>query len=125
MTSGDPWDEGAPNGELYVKVTAAEMTEGGIITRNGADLYTDVSIIRFPSRGESTSIRVRTIEGDWGNLKVAADAEAGTALRIKGRGAPVKPNASERGDHLFVIKKVVYEDEKKADGDADADADNE
>lgn len=48
------------------------------------------------------------VKGDWGNLKVAADAEAGAALRIKGRGAPVKPGSSERGDHYFVVKKVVY-----------------
>jgi DnaJ-class molecular chaperone len=110
--------EGKPNGELYVKVAAAAMNQGGIIRRNGADLYTDVPIVRFPVRGEATSIRVRTVEGEWGNLAVAADAEAGAALRIRGRGAPLKPGGGERGDHLFVVKKVLYEDVGD-DGEAD------
>lgn len=108
--------EGTPNGELYVKVAAAAMTQGGIIRRLGADLYTDVPVVRFPARGEPASVRVRTVEGDWGSLAVAADAEAGAALRIRGRGAPVKPGSSERGDHLFVVKKVVYENESEDGG---------
>lgn len=55
-------DEGDPDGELYVRVTAAAMNEGGIIYRRGADLYTDVPVVRFPAKGEATSIRVRTVE---------------------------------------------------------------
>ena len=58
-----------------------------------------------------------------------ADVEAGAALRIRGRGAPIKPGSTERGDHLFVVKKVTYEDddggddvvEEEADADTDAD----
>ena len=116
--------EGTPNGELYIKVGASAMNQGGIIVRRGQDLYTDVPIVRFPSRGESTSIRVRTIEGDWGNLSVAADVEAGAALRIRGRGAPVKPGSTERGDHLFVVKKVTY-DKDNGEDDQDEDEDEE
>lgn len=115
--------QGTPNGGLYVKIDAAAMNQGGIITRVGADLYTDVQIVRFPVRGEATAIRVRTVEGDWGNLAVAADAEVGKALRIRGRGAPVKPGSKERGDHLFVVKKVLYEDD--GDGEDTDDVRNE
>lgn len=104
-------DQGAPSdGDLYVKVAAENVNKGGIIRRQGADLYTDV-VVRYPRRGEDTSVRVRTVEGDWGNLKVASDAKIGSALRIAGRGAPTAPGGSTRGDHFFVITKIAFDED--------------
>lgn len=110
-------DQGSPtDGDLYVKVAAETVSKGGIIRRQGADLYTDV-VVRYPKRGEDTSVRVRTVEGDWGTLKVSADAKIGSALRIGGRGAPTAPGETTRGDHFFVITKIAFdEDVVKASG---------
>ena len=53
-------DRGAPSdGRQHVKVAAETVSKGGIIRRQGADLYTDV-VVRYPKRGEDTSVRVRT-----------------------------------------------------------------
>ena len=101
------------------------MNAGATIVRDGADLITRGVVVRFPERGEPTSVRVRTVEGEWGNLKVAADAKPGQGLKIRGRGAPAKPGGDERGDHLFVIERVVYEDEcaeEEEETDAEKDA---
>ena len=94
--AGQEGDQGAPSdGDLYVKVAEEGVNKGGIIRRQGADLYTDV-VVRYPRRGEDTSVRVRTVEGDWGNLKVASDAGwIGTAHR--GPGAPDGAWRSRRG----------------------------
>lgn len=110
-------DQGSPaDGDLYVKVAAETVSKGGIIRRQGADLYTDV-VVRYPKRGAGTSVRVRTVEGDWGTLKVSADAKIGSALRIGGRGAPTAPGETTRGDHFFVITKIAFdEDVVKASG---------
>ena len=106
----DQGDEGSPPGQLYVTVRAAAMSAGAAVARDGNDLISRDIVARFPKAGEPTSVRVRTIEGEWGNLTVPADAKVGQALRIKGRGAPVKPGADERGDHLFVIGKIVVQE---------------
>lgn len=104
-------DQGTPSdGDLYVKVAAESVNKGGVIRRQGADLYTDV-VVRFPKRGEDTSVRVRTVEGDWGNLKVSSGATVGTALRIAGRGAQTKAGGDDRGDHFFVITKVAFDED--------------
>ena len=121
----DQGDDGDPPGQLYVNVRAASMNAGATIVRDGADLITRGVVVRFPKRGEPTSVRVRTVEGEWGNLKVAADAKPGQGLKIRGRGAPAKPGGDERGDHLFVIERVVYEDEcaeEEEETDAEKDA---
>ena len=106
-------DEGSPAGDLYVTVRAANMTAGAGIRRDGADLITRGVVVRFPERGEPTTVRVRTIEGEWGNLKVDPGANVGQGLRIAGRGAPKKIGGDERGDHLFIIEDVVYEAENE------------
>lgn len=110
---------GTPPGDLYVKIAADDMSEGAVIRRDGANLISDL-VVRFEKRGEDTSARVRTVEGEHGTLKVRADVEVGQALRIKGRGAPVKPGSEERGDHLFVVKKIIHLDRGSGDGDDDA-----
>jgi len=110
----DQGDAGTPDGQLYVEVRAASMNEGGLISRcEEHDLITRGVVARFPDANSKTSVRVRMIEGDWGNLVVPVNAKVGQALRVKGRGAPKSPGSDERGDHLFVIGKVVYEDENK------------
>ena len=106
----DQGGDGQPPGSLYVTIKAPAMNAGASITRRGADLYSDV-VVRFPKKGEASSVRVRTVDGTWGNLSVAADADKGKALRIKGKGAPVKPGSDECGDHYFTIKDVIYESE--------------
>lgn len=105
----DQGDEGTPCGQLYVTVRAAAMNAGAVISRDGDDLITRNVVARFRKKDEPTTVRVRTIEGDWGTLSVPVDAKVGTALRIKGRGVSKTPGGTERGDHLFVIGKIVME----------------
>lgn len=111
----DQGDAGSPPGQLYVTVRAAAMSAGAAVARDGNDLISRDIVARFPKAGEPTSVRVRTIEGEWGNLTVPADAKVGQALRIRGRGAPVKPGADERGDHLFVIGKIVVQEPREGE----------
>ena len=70
-------------------VRAAAMSAGAAVARDGNDLISRDIVARFPKAGEPTSVRVRTIEGEWGNLTVPADAKVGQALRIRGRGGLV------------------------------------
>ena len=122
----DQGDEGSPPGQLYVTVRAAAMSEGAAITRDGNDLISRDIVARFPKAGAPTSVRVRTVEGEWGTLSVPADAKVGQALRIRGRGAPAKPGGDERGDHLFVIGKIVVEEPRGgSEEDASEDASEE
>jgi DnaJ-class molecular chaperone len=111
----DQGDEGSPPGQLYVTVRAAAMSDGAAIVRDGNDLISRDIVARFPKKGAPTSVRVRTVEGEWGTLSVPADAKVGQALRIRGRGAPAKPGGDERGDHLFVIGKIVVEEPRGGD----------
>ena len=113
----DQGDEGTPPGQLYVTVKAANMTQGAVIVRDGDDLITRDVVARFQKKDEPTSIRVQTIEGDWGNLSVPTDAKVGQGLRIKGRGVAKTPGGTERGDHLFVIGKIVVEAGEEEVGD--------
>ena len=102
------------------------MSEGAAITRDGNDLISRDIVARFPKAGAPTSVRVRTVEGEWGTLSVPADAKVGQALRIRGRGAPAKPGGDERGDHLFVIGKIVVEEPRGgSEEDASEDASEE
>lgn len=51
-------------------------------------------------------MKVKTIDGKEGELRVPAGTKVGAALRVKGKGAPTTPGGAERGDHYFVVKTI-------------------
>ena len=80
-------------------------------------------VVRFPERGEPTSVRVRTVEGEWGISRWRRMRNRVKGSRFGTRRA-AKPGGDERGD-LFVIERVVYEDERaeeEEETDAEKDA---
>lgn len=97
-------DFGTPNGALLVRITAP--LSSATVRRDGADLYSDVSV-RFADPAQDSSVKVKTVDGKEGELRVPAGTKVGAALRVKGRGAPKTPGGEERGDHYFVVKTIV------------------
>mmetsp|Transcript_19332 Transcript_19332/g.65707 ORF Transcript_19332/g.65707 Transcript_19332/m.65707 type:complete len:250 (+) Transcript_19332:3-752(+) len=91
-------DAGKPPGDLIVRI---EVRSDAEVRRKGADLYSDLDFVEAGG-----SVCVTLLDGSKGNLKVPEGVKPGTALRVKGRGAPIKVGSEERGDHLFVVKAV-------------------
>lgn len=97
---GAPGVNNGPAGDLYITFIIAPDAQ---FRRDGADLYTtaDIDLYTAVLGGEAT---VDTLNGKV-KLKVAAGTQAGTRVRLKGKGFPVYKKEGEHGD-LFVSYNV-------------------
>jgi len=97
---GSPGANGGPNGDLYITFTIHNDTA---FVRKGDDLYTDVSLDLFTAilGGEET---IDTLGGKV-KLKVAPETQAGTKVRLKGKGFPVYKQEGSFGD-LYITYQV-------------------
>lgn len=98
---GEPGINGGPNGDLYITFNIINNTS---FRRHGNDLYNTVNIDLYTALlgGEIT---IDTLGGKV-KLKVNAETQNGTKVRLKGKGFPVYRKEGEFGD-LFVTYNVV------------------
>ncbi len=95
---------GGPPGNLYVMV---HVQPHKFFTRREQDILLNVNInIVQASLGDE--IQVPTLEGEE-TLVVPAGTQAGTVLRLRGRGVP-RLNGHGRGDLLVILSVVVPSD---------------
>lgn len=97
---GGPGINGGPNGDLYISFAIANNTT---FTRAGSDLYLtyDLPLYAAVLGGE---VILETLTGKL-KLKVAPETQAGTKIRVKGKGLPVYKKDSEAGD-LYITYNV-------------------
>ena len=89
-------------GDLYIQI---KIKPSNIYRREGNDIHIEIPVTLAEAilGGE---IEVPAIEGPI-SVSVPKGASSGTKLRIKGRGAPIKSLASERGNLLVTVKVVL------------------
>jgi curved DNA-binding protein len=87
---------GGPNGNLFITFTIANHP---VFKRLGQNLYATVGLDLFTAvlGGEIT---IDTLDGKV-KLKVAAETQNGTKIKLKGKGVPVYKSEGEFGD-LFI-----------------------
>ena len=93
---GGSGKNGAPNGDLYI---AFSVKNQGNIKRLGNNLYTSIDLNLYTAilGGEIT---IDTLSGKV-KLRVAAETQNGSKVKLTGKGFPVYKNEGEFGD-LFV-----------------------
>jgi curved DNA-binding protein len=97
---GGPGINGGPNGDLYITFS---VTNHSKIKRLGNDLYTSVDLDLYTAvlGGE---IIIETLSGKV-KLKVQAETQNGSKVKLKGKGFPVYKNEGSFGD-LFVTYNI-------------------
>lgn len=97
---GAPGVNGGPPGDLYITFSIATDP---VFKRLGNDLYTSSSIDLYTALlgGETT---IDTLNGKV-KLKVNAETQNGTKIRLKGKGVPVYKKENQTGD-LYVTYQV-------------------
>lgn len=90
-----PPGEGRPAGDLYIEV---EFQPHPLYRIDGRDLYLDLPVAPWEAALGAT-VKSPTPTGPV-DLKIPADAHAGSKLRLKGRGIPSSPP----GDFYVVLK---------------------
>lgn len=97
---GAPGANGGPTGDLYITFSIANHP---LFKRSGNDLYTTTSIDLYTAilGGE---VIVDTLQGKV-KLKVNPETQAGTKIRLKGKGFPVYKKEGEAGD-LYITYEV-------------------
>ncbi len=97
---GAPGVNGGPSGDLYITFSIINNTQ---FKRLGNDLYTNVEIDLYTALlgGEIT---INTLSSKI-KLKVNAEMQNGTKIRLKGKGYPVYKKEGEFGD-LYVTYSV-------------------
>ncbi len=99
---GAPGISGGPAGDLYITFRVAEDNE---FKRMGDDLYASVPIDLYTAvlGGELT---VNTLTGQV-KVKVKAETQNGTKVRLKGKGFPVYKEDGRFGDLIVTLSVVV------------------
>lgn len=97
---GGPGVNGGPNGDLYISFKIADDAR---FKRSGNDLYAtqDIDLYTAVLGGETT---IDTLSGKV-KLKVPAETQNGTKVRLKGKGFPIYKKEGQSGD-LYVTYQV-------------------
>lgn len=97
---GAPGVNGGPAGDLYITF---KIDDHQNFKRIGNDLFTTANIDLFTALlgGETT---IDTLDGKV-KMKVAAETQPGTRVRLKGKGVPIYRQEGQRGD-LYVTYEV-------------------
>lgn len=102
---GGPGQGGGPDGDLYLDV---QINPHSFFYIDGRDVTLNLPITPWEAALGAT-VQVPTLGGKI-SLKIPADSQSGTKLRLKGRGLPGNPP----GDQYVVLQVVA----PKADSDA-------
>lgn len=109
---GGPGANGGPDGDLYIRFEIHNDTD---FRREGANLYNQVEIDLYTALlgGEVT---VKTFNGQV-KLKIAAEMQSGTKVRLKGKGFPVYKEKEKFGDLIitYLIKNPTNLSEQEKD----------
>lgn len=97
-SKGEAGVNGGPSGDLFI---LTEVMPDARFTRRGDDLNTTVEI-SFPQAALGCSIKVETFDG-MEKLDIPAGTQAGSKLRIKGRGMP-RLKGKGNGDMNILVK---------------------
>ncbi len=100
---GGPGAFGGQSGDLYLRV---HVEEHPLVRREGKDLFIDLPVT-VPEAVQGAEVTLPTFEGPV-RLRVPAGAQAGTKLRLRGRGLPDLKGGA-RGDLHAVVKIVLPE----------------
>lgn len=95
---GAPGIGGGDNGDLYLEIEFATDPQ---FTVNGKDIYVKLPITPWEA-ALGTKLTVPTVESKV-EMKIAAGAESGQRLRLKGKGIP----ASTPGDQYVILEMVT------------------
>lgn len=97
---GTPGANGGPNGDLYLTFLIADHPK---FKREGSNLYATIDLDLYTALlgGETT---IDTLDGKV-KLKVAPETQAGTKVKLKGKGFPVYKQANTFGD-LYLTYQV-------------------
>lgn len=109
---GQPSPQGAPAGDLYVKVNVAESS---LFHRRGDDLILQVPVT-ISEATLGAKVEIPSTDGSI-SLKIPAGTQNGRLLRVKGKGAP-KMRGGGKGDLLVKVKVVIPTDLSKAQKEA-------
>lgn len=99
--SGEAGTRGGPPGDLYVYLSVAPHP---IFKRDGLDTYSDVPV-SFPQAALGGPMTVHSLEGEV-EVNLSPGTQAGTMLRLRGRGMP-SVRGAHRGDHHVTIHVMV------------------
>jgi len=97
---GEPGRDGAPAGDLYVRV---HVNPHPVFGRSGHDLTVTVPVT-FPELVLGTTLTVPTLDGKV-SLRVPPGTSSGRVLRVRGRGVPRRDGTS--GDLLVTLQVAV------------------
>ena len=100
-SKGQPGQQGAPAGDLYVVVHVSRDQRFG---RKGRNLTTRVPV-SFADAALGTDVAVETLDGPV-TVRIAPGTSAGTTLRIRGKGVPGH-SAAPAGDLLVTVDVTV------------------
>lgn len=97
---GHPGVNGGPSGDLYITFS---LTNNSKFRRDGSDLHSshEVELYTAVLGGETT---VETFDGKV-KLKVPAETQNGTKVKLKGKGFPIYKHEGQFGD-LFITYEV-------------------
>jgi DnaJ-class molecular chaperone len=96
---GDQGNPGLPPGDLYINVNVADHPT---FTRNGPTLET-IQKIDAISAAIGTRVRVTCIDGKPIEINVPTGTQPGTKFRVPGKGMPVQPRSTDRGDLMVTV----------------------
>jgi curved DNA-binding protein len=98
---GSPGVNGGPAGDLYITFS---ISNHPVFKRSGNDLFATTKLDLYTAvlGGETT---IDTLEGKV-KLKVNAETQSGTKIRLKGKGFPIYKKEGEAGD-LYITYEVV------------------
>lgn len=97
---GTPGANGGPSGDLYITFTIANHPK---FKREGSNLYTNVDLDLYTAL-LGGDLQVDTLDGKV-KLKVAAETQSNTKVKLKGKGFPVYKKEGEFGD-LYITYNV-------------------
>ncbi|PWB20829.1 DnaJ C-terminal domain-containing protein [Flavobacterium sp. HTF] len=97
---GGPGANGGPNGDLYITFTIENNSD---FKREGNNLYADVDLDLYTAI-LGCEIFVNTFDGKV-KIKVPEETQAGTKVKLKGKGFPVYKKENQFGD-LYITYKL-------------------
>lgn len=98
---GDPGDQGAPNGDLYVEL---DVQSDPTFTREGRNLKCEAKI-SFADAALGGKVRVPTLNGE-AELRIPAGTQSGQTFRMRGQGVPAA-GGQHQGDLLVRVEVKV------------------
>jgi molecular chaperone DnaJ len=110
--AGEAGFNGGPNGDLYIKIFAAEHPQ---FKRDGQDIYLEIPL-SFSQAALGDNIEVPTIDGNV-SLKIPQGTQPGTKLRLRSRGTKNPKGGSSRGDQYVICNVVVPTSLSKEEAD--------